>query len=54
MSKNKQVKKVEDASGYQVVEKEVTFVCPTRGKVTQLIKVKVYAIGGVPTRQTCH
>jgi len=54
MTKNKAKKQVESSEDYKLVEKEVTFMCPKRGKVTQLIKVKVYATGGVPTTQTCH
>lgn len=36
------------------IEREITYTCPKRGKVTEKVKVKVYPTGGTPPNQTCH
>lgn len=41
MGRKPKVKKTEAAGVQEVVEKEITFICPVRGKVTQKVKVKV-------------
>ena len=38
----------------KIEKKEVAYTCPKRGRVVEIVEVKVYDTGGKPPVQTCH
>jgi hypothetical protein len=45
-------KKQDESDGSKIVEKEITYICPVRGEVTQKVKVKVYPTSGAAALST--